>query len=101
MFPQAGGYLLVGSAGFTSRNTDFAAVRVTSDGTLDSTYGTNGVVLADVADRTAQANGVAVQADGKTVAAGFANDGDNNHFALARYNPDGSLDSTFGGRTAR
>jgi len=35
----------------------------------------------------------AIQADGKIVAAG----GSNSRFALVRYNPDGILDTTFGG----
>jgi uncharacterized delta-60 repeat protein len=38
---------------------------------------------------------VAIQGDGKIVAAGFA--GSDFDFALARYNTDGSLDTTFGG----
>ncbi|MDQ3776370.1 MAG: delta-60 repeat domain-containing protein [Pseudomonadota bacterium] len=39
-----------------------------------------------------------VQSDGKLVAGGFSNASDpsSNDFALARYNPDGSLDSSFG-----
>src|SRR5439155_23998307 len=36
-----------------------------------------------------------IQADGKIVVAGNAETGTNNVFALARYNPDGSLDSSF------
>src|SRR5207248_638470 len=39
---------------------------------------------------------VAVQTDGKIVAAGSATFNNNSDFAVARYNPDGSLDPSFG-----
>ncbi len=40
-----------------------------------------------------QAQGLAIQADGKIVVAGIAKlDDDFGDFAIARYNPDGSLD---------
>src|SRR4029453_17203727 len=41
-------------------------------------------------------NAVAMQPDGKILAAGEAGTNSNPDFALARYNPDGSLDVTFG-----
>ncbi|NCX96747.1 MAG: hypothetical protein EBX41_10185, partial [Chitinophagia bacterium] len=40
--------------------------------------------------------GIALQTDGKIVVAGYSYNGSNNDFALARYNTDGSLDTTFG-----
>ena len=40
---------------------------------------------------------VAIQPDGKIVAAGYSDAGGNRDFALVRYNADGSLDTTFGG----
>ena len=39
---------------------------------------------------------MAVQADGKPVAAGYADDGPARDFALARYTPNGALDPSFG-----
>src|SRR5256885_2143513 len=42
------------------------------------------------------ASAVAVQADGKLVAAGDTGDGGNYYFALVRYNANGTLDATFG-----
>ena len=38
---------------------------------------------------------VAIQSDGKIVAAGYSNNGSNDDFALVRYNTDGSLDTNF------
>ena len=63
----------------------------------DTTFGTDGVVFTGFAAGNSAPNGVALQADGKIVAAGYvvvspgAND-----VAVARYNPNGSLDTTFG-----
>ena len=69
----------------------FALVRYNTDGSMDTTFGTNGIVKT-VIGTWAQAYSVALQSDGKIVLAGSAS----SHFALARYNTDGSLDTTFG-----
>jgi uncharacterized delta-60 repeat protein len=83
---------------------DLAVVRFKSDGTLDPTFGPNhnGRVLTrlgDFADSTAQA--VAVQPDGKIVVAGDARFdslfGTHREFVIARYMPDGTLDTSFDG----
>src|SRR5882724_5735970 len=69
------------------------------DGDLDPTFGTDGKVLTDFDHSTDIANAVAVQADGKLVVVGTTyqdNDFSNEDFAVARYNPDGTLDKTFG-----
>ncbi|MGH9948315.1 MAG: carboxypeptidase regulatory-like domain-containing protein [Pyrinomonadaceae bacterium] len=68
-----------------------------SVGILDPTFGNNGVVSTPVGSGNAVAQAVAVQPDGKIIAAGFANNGSNNDFAILRYNPDGTLDDTFRG----
>ena len=69
------------------------------DGDLDPTFGTDGKVLTDFDHSTDIANAVAVQTDGKLVVVGTTyqdNDFSNEDFAVARYNPDGTLDKTFG-----
>jgi uncharacterized delta-60 repeat protein len=82
-----GRFVVVGSSG-----QDFAVVRYTFKGDLDSTFGVQGKVVTDLggADR---AEAVLLQSDGKIVVAGRSG-GD---FALARYESNGALDSTFGG----
>jgi uncharacterized delta-60 repeat protein len=75
--------------------SDFALARYNSDGSLDTAFDGDGKVTTDFAGPTDQAHAVAIQGDGKIVAAGFA--GSDFDFALARYNTDGSLDTTFGG----
>jgi uncharacterized delta-60 repeat protein/uncharacterized repeat protein (TIGR01451 family) len=95
---QADGKIV--AAGYSrsaSTNDDFALVRYTTTGALDSTFGTGGKVTTQVAATNNQdaADGVAIQSDGKIVAAGWAI-GSSIDFALARYTITGALDSTFG-----
>ncbi len=85
-----GKIVVVGAAGFDG----FGLARYQPDGSLDAGFGSGGLVRGPFADPVTgmTANGVALQADGKIVAAGrFFGD-----FALARYHPDGSIDPTFG-----
>jgi uncharacterized delta-60 repeat protein len=70
---------------------DFALARYNADGSLDPTFGSGGKVTTDFGGSD-DAFGVALQADGKIVAAGQGG----SDFGLARYNADGSLDPTFG-----
>lgn len=87
----------VGQAGLTSYPFDaLALVRFNSDGTLDATFGTGGKVTTSF-EGGGGGWAVALRPDGKLVAAGVArtNTG-NGGFGLARYNPDGTLDASFG-----
>jgi uncharacterized delta-60 repeat protein len=70
---------------------DFTFVRYNSDGSLDTSFGDGGKVVTDFGTNSVIAN-LAIQPDGKIVGVGSAG-GD---FALARYNSDGSLDTSFG-----
>ena len=65
-------------------------------GALDTSFGSGGKVMAEIG-APAYANALVRQPDDKLVAAGYAvNNVTGNDFALARYNRDGSLDTTFG-----
>jgi uncharacterized delta-60 repeat protein len=92
-----GGKLLV--AGYTNAggNYDFALARYNPDGSLDLTFDGDGKLTTPFGPGDDFATAVAVQADGKILVSGQSFNGTNNDFALARYNPDGSLDPTFGG----
>ena len=76
---------------------DFALARYTPDGSLDNSFSGDGKLTTDFGgdDRAAA---VAIRPDGKIVAAGQNRNGNgnDNDFALALYNPDGSLDTSFG-----
>jgi uncharacterized delta-60 repeat protein len=78
----------------------FALVRFLPNGTLDRSFGTNGVVRTTFATYGAsRAYDVAVQPNGRIVAVGMrfrGNDAQNDElFAVARYLPDGKLDRSF------
>jgi len=73
-----------------------AALTQSADGTLDRTFGDGGVVITDFGGTSDQPEAMALQPDGKMVVAGAASSVGKVTIALARYNPDGSLDPTFG-----
>jgi len=78
---------------------DFALVRYDSNGTLDASFGTGGKVTTAFLSQgfsEAQAFSVAVQPDGRIVAAGNAVVGGGFDFALVRYDSNGTLDASFG-----
>jgi uncharacterized delta-60 repeat protein len=73
---------------------DFALARYTANGTLDPSFGRGGRVRTGFGS-PGEATGVAIQADGKLVAAGHTSAGSYD-FALARYTAEGSLEAGFG-----
>jgi uncharacterized delta-60 repeat protein len=80
-------------------NDDFLVARYTGGGALDPSFDGDGRVTTDFTGQFDGAFGVAVQRDGKIVVAGAgypATSVGPRDFAVARYNPDGSLDPTFG-----
>ena len=94
---QSDGKILVVGSTFNMQS-DFAVVRYNSDGGLDSTFGTGGKVSTDFAGFGDVANAVVIQTDGKIVVGGTAatSESSNNiEYGLARYNTNGSLDTTF------
>ncbi|MEE9269624.1 MAG: delta-60 repeat domain-containing protein [Candidatus Krumholzibacteria bacterium] len=73
------------------------AVCLAGAGDRDSSFGTGGLVTTDSGfDVSEVARAVAIQADGKIIAAGRGTGIGGTDFALVRYNTDGSLDATFG-----
>jgi uncharacterized delta-60 repeat protein/uncharacterized repeat protein (TIGR01451 family) len=75
---------------------DFLLVRLTTNGALDPSFGTNGKVVTDFFSKGDSAQAIALQPDGRILLGGSAQHGSLYSFALARYNADGSLDTTFG-----
>ena len=86
------------AAGFVNSvgSSDFALVRYNSNGSLDTTFGIGGKVvtneLTPLQYDSARAESILYQSDGKIILIGNASFS----FGLARYNSDGSLDSSFG-----
>jgi uncharacterized delta-60 repeat protein len=92
-----GRLVVVGLAGGAGGR--FALARYETDGDLDTTFDGDGKVTTDFKSGEDDATGVALQADGKIVAAGWAGPARSNDyvFAVARYLTGGGLDSSFGG----
>ena len=68
-----------------------------ANGSLDTTFNGTGEVTTNFGgDGNAEGRSVAVQTDGKIVVVGYATAGNTEEFALARYNADGTLDTSFG-----
>ena len=79
------------------RGLDFALARYNADGSLDTTFGTNGSVTTDFSGERDVITAVVILADGKILASGSASPVfGSSDFALARYNSDGTLDTSFG-----
>ena len=94
---QSDGKIVVaGEARNGFNNSDFAVVRYNTDGSLDTSFGQGGKVTTAIGSADDVALSVALQPDGKIVVAGVSDNGSNFDFAIARYNMDGSLDTSFG-----
>ena len=93
---QSDGKMVAVGTAFDGQRQVFALARYNVDGTLDTTFDGDGRALTDFGG-SAGAMAVAVQPDGKIVVAGYAYQGGAFQFALARYNTDGSLDTSFDG----
>ena len=74
---------------------DFALIRYNADGTLDRTFGAGGKVETDIGGDDHLA-AVELQPDGKILGVGVSSHPPYSTFAVARYDPNGSLDVTFG-----
>ncbi len=92
----AAGFADIGSQ---DTDNDFALARYTTAGALDASFGTGGKVTTNIASVEDRATDMAVQSDGKVVVVGYTrvggNNDDANDFALARYNANGTLDTSF------
>jgi len=89
---QSDGKIVVAGTSSTSGNGDFVLVRYNADGSLDTSFSGDGIVVTNFGGND-KAYSAALQADGKILLAGES-DGD---FAVARYNVDGTLDASFDG----
>ncbi len=71
---------------YNGKNNDFVIVRYNNNGSLDQTFATNGVATIDFGNSNDLGTSVALQTDGKIIAAGTSNDGYSSDFAVLRYN---------------
>jgi uncharacterized delta-60 repeat protein len=95
---QPDGKLVVGGACETpGGNSRFAIFRFNSDGSLDSTFGSNGRIITGIPGAYAGARCVVTQDDGKILLGGTVGSSQaRNNFILMRCSGEGTIDSTFG-----
>jgi uncharacterized delta-60 repeat protein len=93
---QPDGKIVAGGETAVGSEDEFALARYNLNGSLDPSFGTGGKVTTAVGSLYDHIHALLLQTDGKIVAAGDTYDGSEYQFALARYNPGGSLDTTFG-----
>lgn len=92
-----GKYVVLTSANTASsgQDLDFVLSRYNTDGTLDTSFGTNGIVVTAVNTNNESPKTVTLQDDGKIlVAGGYAPTATSDSIVM-RYNADGTLDTTF------
>ncbi|MCX5192809.1 calcium-binding protein [Streptomyces sp. NBC_00249] len=92
-----GKIVTVGDGYFDETSGDFVLVRYNTDGSLDTTFGGDGIVNTDFDINNDEARALTLQPDGKIVAVGGStNWGGYGTWASARYNTDGTLDTSYG-----
>lgn len=89
---QPDGKVIVAGSSNNGNYEDFALVRFNYDGSLDRSFGDNGMIISNISSGDDQIAAVALQPDGKIVAAGSSN----TDFCVARYLPGGEPDRSFG-----
>lgn len=94
-----GKIVVVGTLAGPDEVPGFLVARYTSEGTLDASFGTDGIVVADFGGLPSVAASVVIQPDGKIVAAGHTETGEGGpetaDFAVVRLLPDGTFDASF------
>jgi uncharacterized delta-60 repeat protein len=88
---QGNGQIIV--AGISG--SDIALARYNTNGTLDSSFGSRGVMTTAIAGLT-NVTDVKVTSSGQIEVLGYTGSGENLTVAIARYNRNGTLDPTFG-----
>jgi len=93
---DSSGRIVVAGNAYNSRGQDYIGLaRLTSSGSLDGSFGNNGEVLIPLSG--SELDGVVIQSNGEIIAAGWENTSTGTVLAvLARYNANGSLDTSFG-----
>src|SRR5256885_15463207 len=91
-----GKIVIAGHATNSSHTLDFALMRYQSNGTLDSSFGSGGSVITDFTGTNDVGEALTIQPNGRIVVAGISYNSGNYHSGLARYQTNGSLDSSFG-----
>lgn len=82
---QSDGKILIGGHSTSGSYKNFAMVRYNTDGSLDNTFASNGILTSAISSLDDAIYGILIQPDGKIVSAGYAKVSSSNRFAVARY----------------
>lgn len=93
---QSDGKIVVAGVAYNGADADFAIARYETSGMLDTSFASTGKVTTNISAND-EARSLAIQSDGKIVVAGTTSTTTASQIAVARYNTDGSLDTTFSG----
>ena len=94
---QYDGKIVVAGYCANGGNQDFCLIRYMTDGTLDTTFNFTGKLLAAIGANNDYGYRVVIQPDSKIVVAGFCYNATANAVCIARFNLDGTLDTTLNG----
>ncbi len=92
---QDDGKIVIGGRTGDGTSDDIVLVRYNTDGSLDTNFGTLGVVIQPL-QGIESATGITIQKDGKLVVVGWTDDGSKISIVLLRYETSGVLDQSFG-----
>ena len=93
---QRDGKILLGGHCHNGSNFDFCIARFNPNGTLDTNFGDSGKVIQPIGSGDDKGYSLAIQPDEKILLGGHCHNGSNFDFCIARFNPNGTLDTTFG-----
>ncbi|MES2590813.1 MAG: T9SS type A sorting domain-containing protein [Bacteroidota bacterium] len=96
IFIFSDGKILIGGNIYNGKDYDFVFVRYNSDGSIDKSFGIDGLAIIDASHDNDYMLSTILQPDGKIIGIGYSGGYYVSDFTLVRYNSDGSLDENFG-----
>lgn len=93
---QPDGKIIGAASSNEAGNFDFGAFRLNPDGSLDSSFGVNGVVTTNVSAGSDNVKDVVLQPDGKILLFGYTHFTGGSQPNIVRYTANGALDNSFG-----
>ncbi|MBN2547676.1 MAG: hypothetical protein JXB15_00850 [Anaerolineales bacterium] len=94
---QADGKIVVGGVAMYASGRDFILARYLSNGSLDLSFGVNGISSADICGSSEEMSAISIQPDGMIFMAGYCATSPTDDFILVRFNREGGLDASFDG----
>lgn len=93
---QTDGKIVLAGTSYNGHDYDIALARFNSNGTIDNSFSSDGVLTKNISNGNDYGYSIAVQPDGKIVVGGYGYNGTNDDFILLRFLADGSADNSFG-----